>query len=99
LRVLLVGEIMLASEALRLVETSPVADIFVSGLGEAEDIGGGCYRFTFYARRHAADGEEVVVVAKLICPIEAVPPAILLAAKAVGFSLAAGAYFPKVGLN
>jgi len=90
---------MIAGEDFRLVEPVPVPDIFVSGLAHAEDIGGGIYRFTFFCRRHAGIGEDVIVAAKLICPMEAVPPAILLAAKAVGFSLVTGAYFPSLRLH
>lgn len=83
-------------EPIRLVEPVNVPDIFVSGLGEVEDLGGGCFRFVFYSR---GGREENVVVAKLVAPREAVPAAILLAAKAIGYSLAAGAYFPRTGLH
>lgn len=90
---------MMAGEEFRLVEPVPVPDIFVSGLAQVEDIGGGCLRFTFFCRRHAGTGEEVLVAAKLIAPIEAVPPAIMLAARAIGFSLVTGTYFPTMRLH
>jgi hypothetical protein len=76
-----------------------VSDIFVSGLGEVEDIGGGCFRFTFFSKRHIGDDEEWVAVAKLVAPREAVPSALLMAAKAIGFSLVTGEYFPCSRLN
>lgn len=85
-------------QAGRLTDTGRVPDIFVSGLGEVEDLGGGCFRFVFYARHKGDNGEEMVIVAKLVAPMEAVPPAVIMAAKAVGFSLAAG-YLPKAGLH
>ncbi|HET8700390.1 MAG TPA: hypothetical protein VFL97_01845 [Nitrococcus sp.] len=67
-----------------LVEPFGIPDVFVSGLAEVEDVGGGCMRFVFYARH---DGERQVV-AKLVAPIDAVPPAVMMAAKAVGWCLA-----------
>lgn len=76
-----------AEQNYRMIEPVPVMDIFVSGLGEVEDLGGGCFRFTFFAKRHIGDSEELVAVAKLVAPAEAVPPALLLAARAVGFSI------------
>jgi hypothetical protein len=76
-----------------------IADTYVSGLGEVEDLGDGCFRFTFFAKHHVNDREERVVVVKLICPMSAVPPAIVMAAKAVGYSVAAGAYFPRQSLH
>jgi hypothetical protein len=45
-----------------LVEPVAVPDIFVSGLGKIEDIGG-CLRFTFYA--YEQTGSEIVRVVKL----------------------------------
>jgi hypothetical protein len=72
----------------RMTDLGMVPDIFVSGLGGVEDLGGGCFRFTFYARQHIADRDEMIVVCRLVAPVEAVPPAIMMAAKAVGFSFA-----------
>lgn len=77
-------------QAVRLTEPGILPDIFVSGLGEVEDLGGGCFRFTFFARHKGEDGEELLVVAKLIAPMEAVPPALFMAARAIGFSLTGG---------
>ena len=59
-----------------LLELFGVPDTFVSGLGSVEDIGGGNWRFTFFAKH----GREDVVVAKLIMSIDALPAAIHLAA-------------------
>lgn len=83
----------------RLSDPGIVLDTFVSGLGEVEDLGGGCFRFTFYAKHRGEDGGDMIVVAKLVAPMEAVPPALLMAAKAIGLSMALGGYFPKPGVN
>jgi hypothetical protein len=58
--------------------TEPIAiqDVFASGLAEAEDLGDGNYRFTFYARQKSihdyAGAIEYVVVARIILPTMAV---------------------------
>lgn len=83
----------------RMSEPVPVLDIFVSGLGEVEDLGGGVFRFTFFAKHHGPSGEEQIVVAKLVAPCEAVPPALIMAAKAVGYRLATAWYSPGKELN
>jgi hypothetical protein len=83
----------------RMNDPAIVADIFVSGLGAVEDLGGGCFRFTFYARHKDQHGEEMIVVAKLIAPMEAIPPAIIMAGRAIGLSVALGGYFPKAGFH
>lgn len=67
-----------------LVEPFGVPDTFVSGLAEVEDIGGGVMRFVFYALH---DGERQVV-AKLVAPTNAVPAAVMMASKAVGWCIA-----------
>lgn len=85
-------------EARKLVDAGFVLDTFVSGLGDVEDVGGGCFRFVFYAKHHTADGEELTVVAKLVAPMEAVPPALFLAARAIGFSLT-GQFAPRRDVN
>lgn len=90
---------MFISENLRLTEPVPVADVFISGIAQAEDIGGGCLRFTFFSRRHTDAGDENAIVARFVIPIEAVPPAIMFAAKAVGWSVATGAYFATMRLH
>lgn len=81
-----------------LTDAGLVLDTFVSGLGEVEDVGGGCYRFTFFARHKGDAGEEMLVVAKLIAPMEAVPPALFMAAKAIGFALS-GQFTPRRDVN
>lgn len=91
--------VVTAQSGLILADKYRIQDTFVSGLGEVEDIGGRCYRLSFYSTQCIEGREEAVVVAKLVAPMEAVPPAIMLAAKAVGWSLAAGAYFPRIGLH
>lgn len=67
-------------ERQELLELFGVPDTFASGLGAVEDIGGGCWRFTFYAKQGAQGREEHVVVAKLIMSIDALPAAIHMAA-------------------
>jgi hypothetical protein len=89
---------VIAEQTIRLTEPGIVPDIFVSGLGEVEDLGGGCFRFVFYARHKGEDGEEMLVVAKLIAPMEAVPPALFMAARAIGFSLT-GQFVPRRDVN
>jgi hypothetical protein len=83
----------------RMTDPGIVLDTFVSGLGEVEDLGGGCFRFTFYAKHRSEAGEDMIVVAKLIAPMEAIPPALIMAAKAIGLSMALGGYFPRPGVN
>jgi hypothetical protein len=69
-----------------MIEAFCVPDTFISGLGTIEEVGGGCFRFTFFACQTVAGREERIVVAKLIAPLEVVPPAVLMAAKAVGMA-------------
>lgn len=69
-------------------EVTPIQDIFCSGIGAIEHIGGNCLRFYLYVLQMPEDGgdgqPEKVVVAKLIAPISAVPDAILQMMAAVG---------------
>jgi hypothetical protein len=88
----------IAEQDCRLTDQGVVLDTFVSGLGEVEDVGGGCFRFTFFAKHHGDGGDELVVVAKLVAPMEAVPPALFLAARAIGFSLT-GQFAPRRDVN
>ena len=81
-----------------LTDPGMVLDTFVSGLGMVEDVGGGCYRFTFFAKHHGEAGDELVGVAKLVAPMEAVPPALFMAARAIGFSLT-GSFVARQGVN
>lgn len=78
---------MLHAAEKRLVEPFNVADVFVTGLGEIEDAGGGCYRFILYSDRHVGDGLESIVVTKIVMPADAIPKAIALTAKALGTTL------------
>lgn len=87
------------SEPCRMIEPVPVHDIFVSGLGEVEDLGGGVFRFVFFSKHHGPNGEERVVVARLVGASEAVPPALIMAAKAVGYRLATAWYSADHGLH
>ena len=64
-------------ERREMLEAFGIPDTFVSGLGSVEDIGGGCYRFTFFT----AQGSDLVVAAKLVISSAALPAAIHMAAK------------------
>lgn len=78
-------------DAPEMIDSYGVQDIFISGLGTIEEVGGGCLRFTFHSRQHVGGVEVLVVVAKLVAPMEAVGPAALAALKAVGVSIVKGA--------
>lgn len=67
-------------------EPMPVADTFCSGLGEVENVGGGCLRFYMYVLQQPPGGgePEKIVVAKIIMPLSAVPDAIVKTILAVG---------------
>lgn len=53
-----------------LVELSHVPDVFVSGIGRIDKLGGGMVRVVFYAEERASDGSvERVVVAKIVRPL------------------------------
>jgi len=77
-----------------LIEPAIVQDVFASGLADAEDLGDGNMRFTFYAkqRSHAdyAGTTELVIVARLIMPAAAVVESIQLTMKAMGISCCGG---------
>jgi len=62
-----------------MLEVFGVPDTFVSGLGEVENLGGGCYRFVFYCRQ----GSEMVVAAKLVMPLGAIPEAMCMTARGI----------------
>lgn len=52
-----------------LVELSHVPDVFVSGIGRIDKLGGGMVRVVFYAEERNSDGAvERVVVAKIVRP-------------------------------
>lgn len=63
-----------------MTEVFGVPDTFVSGLGCVEDIGGGCYRFTFFTSQEVQGKREKIVTARIIMSIEALPAAIHMAA-------------------
>lgn len=54
-----------------LVESVPLHDIFCSGVGAIESVGGGCYRLYLYVLQRPEGGTEPqrVVVAKIITPV------------------------------
>lgn len=67
-------------EQLVLTDVLAVPDIFVSGLGNVEAIGGGNWRFTFFVSQEISGDAVNVVVAKLVMSIEDLPAAIHMAA-------------------
>lgn len=69
------------SERLELLELRGVPDTFVTGLGAAENVGGGNWRFTFYTTQDVHGRQEHVIAAKLIMSIEAIPEAMHMTAK------------------
>lgn len=70
-----------------MIDVNGIQDIFISGLGEIEQVGGSCLRFVFYAQQHIGGRDEMIVVARLVLPMEAVGPAAMAALKAVGVSI------------
>jgi hypothetical protein len=68
-------------------ENVSVPDIFCSGLGAVERLEGNCLRLYFYVSQAPEDGGAIrdkVVVARLIVPASAVPPALLKMVAATG---------------
>jgi hypothetical protein len=68
-------------------EAAPVPDVFVSGLGAIEKVGGNCLRFYLYTLQtpDGSDGpQEKVIVAKLIVPVTAIPDAVMQMIAVVG---------------
>lgn len=72
------GEFM--DERREMLESFVVPDTFVTGLGSVEDIGGGCWRLTFFS----VQGCERVVSAKLVMSGASLPDTIRMAAKLTG---------------
>lgn len=73
-----------------LTEANIVHDVFASGLGRIEDVGGGVSRFTCYAYQkstiHKDRRRERVIVARICMPMAdavAAAKAILLAAEGI----------------
>lgn len=58
-----------------LIEPAIVPDIFVSGLADAEDLGDGNIRFTYYTRQKSfhdhSNSIEHVIVARIVVPFTA----------------------------
>lgn len=76
-----------------MIEPVPAPEIFCSGLGGVEDIGGGCLRFYLYVMQapfESSGPAERVIVAKVIAPSSAVPEAILQMLKAIGQEIGTG---------
>ena len=70
-----------------MVESTPIADTFCSGLGAIENIGGGCLRLYVYVLQAAdqVDGpSERVLVAKIVMPAVSVPDAVMQLMAAMG---------------
>jgi hypothetical protein len=64
-----------------------VPDVFASGLGEIENMGG-CYRFTLYARQQGTDGaEDAIIAARIVVPHEALPAILFIAARHIGMAI------------
>jgi hypothetical protein len=72
-----------------LIEPAIVPDVFISGLADAEDLGDGNWRWTFYARQKSIDyagAVELVVVARIILPHSAVIQSIRKTMQSMGVS-------------
>jgi hypothetical protein len=67
-------------ERQELLEMFGVPDVFVTGLAHVENIGGGCWRFTFFTSQEVGGKQEMVVAAKIIMPGESVPEAMHMTA-------------------
>lgn len=72
------------SEKQELLEMFGVPDVFVTGLGDIENIGGGCWRFTFVTSQEINGRREQVVVAKIIMPAEALADAMHMTGQVTG---------------
>ncbi len=75
----------------QLVEPAIVPDIFVSGLADAEDLGDGNVRFTYYTNQrsfHDRSGTiEHIIVARIIIPLGALITARELARKRLSLDM------------
>lgn len=71
------GSIMLTMNR-EMMESFGAPDTFVTGLGSVEDVGGGCWRFTFFTTQ----GREHVVAARLVIPNAALHDAMHMTATA-----------------
>jgi hypothetical protein len=77
----------LEHDAPQMIDAYGVQDVFITGLGSIEQVGGGCLRFVFFSEQHSGDRDERFVVARLVLPMEAVGPAALAALKAIGMKM------------
>jgi hypothetical protein len=73
----------------QLLQAAAVPDIFCTSLGVVEAVSGGCFRFVLYSRQRVGDTVEMVVVARIILPAEAILPAIVRAGSAIGLAMTA----------
>lgn len=73
----------------RMIEPVHIPDTYISGIGDVQEVARGLYRFTFYAKHidPFTGQHENVVVAKNICALEDVAPALLVCANAIGWHL------------
>jgi hypothetical protein len=77
----------LGQDAPGMIDTYGVQDIFVSGLGEIEQVGGNCLRFVLYSQQHIGEAEQRIVVARLIVPLEQVPVIMRTVSKDLGICI------------
>lgn len=59
-----------------LIELYETPDVFVNGLANVEDIGGGCVRFTFFKVQEIGGKPAHLVAERLVMPLTAVPEAL-----------------------
>lgn len=70
-----------------LTDAHAVPDIFATGLGPIEEVGGDCHRYVLYAQQRIAGQDQFVVVARIIVPRQSLPAILILAARSIGMSL------------
>ncbi len=80
-------------QPLRLIDPHQVQDIFISGLGDIEEVGDGCDRFVLYSRQMKNGRETFVVAARIVVPTSALPAILYLAARHIGMTLVRAARF------
>jgi hypothetical protein len=76
-----------------MIDPHQVQDIFVCGLGDIENVGDGCDRFTLYTCQNIDGAEVHVVVARVVVPQSALPAILYLAARHIGMTLVKAARF------
>lgn len=72
-----------------MVELTPIQDTYIDGIGRVDQVARGVFRFTFYTVQTDpfTGGKQRVVVAKNICALENVVPALVVCAEAIGWQL------------